>query len=144
MRNTWWISGDYNAICDVCGFKFKASQLKKRWDGAMVCERDWETRHPQELIRPIPDQIKLPWTRPEGTDQYVNSQIKTAVMLAGLTSVIITDSTISTSTPVLIIGDITDSKGVLLGVVSGSGTATITASVAPAADWTIYYRIVGL
>lgn len=38
----------------------------------MVCQQDWEMRHPQELIRPIPDQIKLPWTRPEGNDQYIS------------------------------------------------------------------------
>lgn len=42
--------GDYNAICDGCGFKFKASMLKKRWDGYMVCEKDWEPRHPQDLV----------------------------------------------------------------------------------------------
>ena len=34
----------------------------------MVCKDDWEARHPEEFIRPIPDQQKLPWTRPEGSD----------------------------------------------------------------------------
>ena len=68
MRATWFDSGDWNAICDVCGFKFKASQLKKRWDGLMVCDGDWEQRHPQELIRPIAESPALPWTRPEATD----------------------------------------------------------------------------
>lgn len=32
----------------------------------------WEIRHPQEFIRPVPDQQKLPWTRPEATDSYLN------------------------------------------------------------------------
>jgi hypothetical protein len=68
MRSSWWRSKDWNAICDRCGFKFKASELKKTWDGLMVCSDDWEMRHPQELIRPIPDQQKLPWTRPEPSD----------------------------------------------------------------------------
>ena len=144
MRKTWFENGDWNAICDECGFKFKAKDLKKRWDGAMVCSRDFETRHPQELIRPISDQQKLPWTRPEGTDQFIDSKIKSVVMLANQKSVVITDATISTAHFVLVIGNIQDSKGVLAGVTSGAGTATITASVAPAADWTIYYRIVGL
>lgn len=71
MRTPWFESGDWNAICDVCGFKFKASDLKLRWDGLRVCEIDWERRHPQELIRPLPDEPKLPWTRPEGTDVFV-------------------------------------------------------------------------
>ena len=71
MRFTWFRSGKYNAICDVCGFKFKETSLRKRWDGLMVCEQDWEQRHPQELLRPVPDQVKLPWTRPEGRDQFI-------------------------------------------------------------------------
>ena len=72
MRFTWFRSGKWNVICDVCGFKFKESSLRKRWDGLMVCERDWEQRHPQELLRPVPDQVKLPWTRPEGRDQFIS------------------------------------------------------------------------
>lgn len=71
MRRTYWKSGDYSALCDVCSRKFKASQLKLRWDGLRVCSEDWEVRHPQELIRSIPDQTKLNWTRPEPTDTYI-------------------------------------------------------------------------
>lgn len=72
MRSTWWKSGQFNVLCDVCGFKFKSIDLRQRWDGLMVCQNDWETRHPQELIRPIQDQNKLPWTRPEPPNQYVS------------------------------------------------------------------------
>lgn len=72
MRNTWWKSGTWNAQCDVCGFKFKSTELRQRWDGLMVDDACWEMRHPQELIRPIPDQNKLPWTRPESTDVFWN------------------------------------------------------------------------
>ena len=57
--------GDYNALCDVCGFKYKASELKTRWDGIKVCSKDFETRHPQDLRRPARPQKPLPWTRPE-------------------------------------------------------------------------------
>ena len=49
-KNDYFKPGDRNAICDGCGFKFKASQLRKRWDGYMVCEDDWEPRHPQDLV----------------------------------------------------------------------------------------------
>lgn len=68
MRNTWFKSGLYNAICDRCGWKFKNTDLQLSWDGLQVCSSCWESRHPQEMIRPIPDQNKLPWTRPEPTD----------------------------------------------------------------------------
>jgi len=43
--------GTHNSVCDVCGFKYKADQLRTRWDGLEVCEFDYETRHPQSLIR---------------------------------------------------------------------------------------------
>lgn len=46
-----FILGDSNAICDECGFEYKQSQLRKRWDGAMVCSKDWEPRHPQDNIK---------------------------------------------------------------------------------------------
>jgi len=75
MRRNWFKSGEYNAICDVCGFKRKASQVVARWDGLMVCAPSikvgcWEMRHPQDFIRPIPDQRGLPWTRPEAADSF--------------------------------------------------------------------------
>lgn len=77
MRRNWFKSGDWNAICDVCGYKRKASQVVQRWDGLMVCspvvkQGCWELRHPQDFIKPIPDQQALPWTRPEGTDIFVD------------------------------------------------------------------------
>jgi len=55
--------GDWNAICDECGKKFKASQLKLRWDGFMVCQRDWEPRHPQDFVRGVKDTMNTPWSR---------------------------------------------------------------------------------
>lgn len=57
--------GDWNFICDVCGFKFKASQGRKRWDGVYVCQKDFEFRHPQEKRRGIKDTQNVEWTRPE-------------------------------------------------------------------------------
>ncbi len=47
-----FILGDTNAICDTCGFQFKGSELRKRWDNAMACNKCWEPRHPQDLIKP--------------------------------------------------------------------------------------------
>ena len=65
MRNRVTGPGGYNVICDVCGLKYKASDLLKRWDGAMVCKWDWEPRHPQEFIRAKNDTTKLPFIRPD-------------------------------------------------------------------------------
>jgi hypothetical protein len=41
----------HNAICDVCGFRYKASELKLRWDKLMVCPDDYELRNAQEFVR---------------------------------------------------------------------------------------------
>ena len=68
---TTFKKGDWNAVCDVCGFEFKASQLRRRWDNFMVCKDDFEERHPQDFLKSKPDNQSVPWTRPEGTDQFV-------------------------------------------------------------------------
>jgi hypothetical protein len=48
---------DHWFTCDVCGFDFRAHQGKKRWDGFWVCNRDWETRQPQDFVRGRKDKI---------------------------------------------------------------------------------------
>jgi hypothetical protein len=62
--------GDWNCICDECGFKFKASELRKRWDGMMVCKQDWEPRHPADQIRARQERQKPPCVRPESKDKF--------------------------------------------------------------------------
>lgn len=48
-------SGDWLAVCDVCKFEYFASELKRRWDGFLVCEKDWEPRHPLDFIKVKPE-----------------------------------------------------------------------------------------
>lgn len=48
MRN-YYKPGEWNAICDRCGFKYKASMLKEEWQGLMTCPTCWETKHPSLL-----------------------------------------------------------------------------------------------
>lgn len=71
-RKTYWAEGDYKALCDGCGFEFKASELRERYDGMMVCQEDWEPRHPSERPLSIRSPRALPWTRPEGPDVFTN------------------------------------------------------------------------
>ena len=63
--------GDWIADCDLCGRKYKASQLIKRWDGLMCCEDDWEIRQPQDFVRGVADTQIAPWLRPEPQDQFI-------------------------------------------------------------------------
>lgn len=68
----FWKPRDPNAICDECGFKYKQSELRRRWDGLMVCKQDWEPRQPQDFVRGVQDQKPLPFTRPEAPDTFIN------------------------------------------------------------------------
>jgi hypothetical protein len=70
--HTHYVPGEWNAICDRCGFEFKASELKKEWTGLMVCAKDWEPRHPQDFIRVPKEEIAPPWTRPEPDDVFID------------------------------------------------------------------------
>lgn len=71
MQGDWYKPGAWNAICDVCGLRFKSDELQKDWRGLMVCRTDYETRHPQDFLRVRPDTSELPWTRPEGEDEFL-------------------------------------------------------------------------
>jgi hypothetical protein len=82
MRN-YYKPGTWNAICDVCGFKFKADELKKRWDGRMVCDADFETRHPSDLYSPRMDKPPaIEWSRPEAADTFVAVEYITDIVTA--------------------------------------------------------------
>jgi len=63
MRNNL-ILGNYNALCDSCGRKFKALDLKKRWDGLLVCQEDYELRHESDFLRVQKEKISVPFSRP--------------------------------------------------------------------------------
>ena|ERR1700752_3059590 len=70
MYGDWFKPGAWNAICDICGLRFKSDQLRKNWKSEMVCRGCFEMRHPQEFIRVRPEKIAAPWVRPEGADQF--------------------------------------------------------------------------
>jgi len=55
--NSYHKGGSYG-ICDVCGFKYRLSDMRTRWDKALVCDDDYEVRHPQEFVRGRADKIK--------------------------------------------------------------------------------------
>lgn len=71
--NDSFILGDTNAICDTCGFKFKGSQLRKRWDGPMVCSSCWEPRHPQDMIKAVTERNNVKDARPEPAYRFLGT-----------------------------------------------------------------------
>lgn len=70
--STYFKSGLFNAICDICGRKFKSSQVKERWDGMRVCRKDWESRHPMDFFKAHVEDLSIPWNRHEQTDVFTN------------------------------------------------------------------------
>lgn len=68
--------GDWNAQCYRCGRKFKASTMRKQWQGFWVCQNDWEPRQPQDFVRAVPDNPAAPWVQPV-SDEYVGPPICT-------------------------------------------------------------------
>lgn len=45
MPEHGYVSGDPRAECDSCHFIVRRSQLRRRWDGFLVCvQRCWEPR----------------------------------------------------------------------------------------------------
>lgn len=63
--------GDWNAVCYQCGRKFKASELRRHWQGYYVCDKHWEARHPQDFVRGVQDIQTPPWAQPMPGDTFV-------------------------------------------------------------------------
>lgn len=61
MRN-WFKSGEWNVFCMVCNRKIKSGSAKKRWDGLIVCDDDYENRHPMDFLRTRQERISVPFT----------------------------------------------------------------------------------
>jgi hypothetical protein len=70
MKN-YFKSGEWNFICDVCGFKKKISEGRKRWDGLLVCLEDWETDHPQKYLRVRETGTAVSIIRDEPADNFI-------------------------------------------------------------------------
>ena len=65
--------GDWNAMCYQCGGKFKASELKRHWQGYYVCPDHWEPRHPQDFVRGVQDIQTPPWVQSVPQQRFVPS-----------------------------------------------------------------------
>jgi len=70
MVKNYFVSGEWNLICDVCSIKYKANRSKQRWDGFIVCPNCYEQRHPQDFIKTKQDKITVPYIRPP-SDTFV-------------------------------------------------------------------------
>ena len=73
MPRTYFKRGSWNGLCDVCGFKFKFTELQKRWDNLIVCHKDFEQDHPQKYIRVRESGLSVPVIRDRPEDVFVQT-----------------------------------------------------------------------
>ena len=72
MKKNHYIPHEWNVVCDICSKKIKASESRLRWDGFIVCSKDFETRHPQDFIQTRQDKMTVPFSRPRAQDVFVD------------------------------------------------------------------------
>jgi hypothetical protein len=94
MAGPAYLKGDYWRICEECGFKMRASQTKKRWDGLIVCDADFEERHPQDFVKGVIDRQTVPDPRPEAVNNFVGALSTTMLQAAsaGATTIYVTST----------------------------------------------------
>lgn len=74
-KNPGYIPGQNWCICDVCGFDFRAGQMRRRWDNLLVCPEDWEPRHPQDFVRGVRDDTRPAVVNPPGPDVFITTPV---------------------------------------------------------------------
>lgn len=69
--STYWKQGSWNVICDRCGEKKKAEEVRQDWQGFIVCSSCYEPRHSLDFIRTKTDKQSVPFSRPRPPDVFV-------------------------------------------------------------------------
>ena len=64
--------GNWLAICDRCGLRFKSDQMKQTWDGLMVDASCWEPRQPQTFVKGVRE-FPAPYARPKPVEELQNN-----------------------------------------------------------------------
>ncbi len=95
MPGTYFKSGSHNIICDVCGGKFKFHQVKKRWDGLIVCKDDFENDHPQKYIRVRESGLAVPVIRDRPEDVFVEGPVCDYITSSGLADFTVADCAVT-------------------------------------------------
>jgi hypothetical protein len=67
----FYAEGDWNFFCDLCGKKSKAKRAAKTWDNFYVCEHHKEVRNPQDFVRGIKDNQRVPFVRSDTAPTFV-------------------------------------------------------------------------
>ena len=77
MSANFYKEGDFNRICDHCGFKVKASTTRKQWNNLQVCKKHWEPQNEQDFLCGKVDKQWVADARPD-VDPVFNSSVTEA------------------------------------------------------------------
>ena len=68
--------GDHYCICDRCGFRRYASEMRKEWNGSFVCLECFDPKHPQ-YVEPTSrhERQKVDISRPEGEPVFIETKV---------------------------------------------------------------------
>lgn len=59
-REGVYLPGDYYALCDICGFKKRRSEMALDWEKKLVCaDTCHDVRNPQEYLQPAPERQRV-------------------------------------------------------------------------------------
>jgi len=73
-KNPGFKSGNYWVTCQRCDFSYRRSEVRKQWDGLVVCKPCWEPRHPQDFVRSVTDTIAPQGlNNPESQDVFIEA-----------------------------------------------------------------------
>lgn len=73
MGANFYKEGDFNRICDACGFKVKASGTRKQWNGLIVCKRHWEAQNQQDFLQAKVDKQWVVDPRPDSEPVFTQT-----------------------------------------------------------------------
>lgn len=129
-RDPYYKKGDYNAQCDRCDFKRKASEMKMQWNNLFVCYPEcWEARNAQDFLRGFPDHQSVPIARPPQTDVFLTTGIETTIgadEATGQTTITVASSTgMTAAEKIAIILDIGTIHATTVSSVTNSTTIVI-------------------
>ena len=98
-RADFYDHGNPNKICDGCGQKYKASELRETWDHKFMCSYDWEQRQPQDLLKAMPDNQSIDNPRPESnsTISYWNGSSEVTSTNSPSTDEFLTENEVTTN-----------------------------------------------
>lgn len=115
-----FVLGDNNAECDVCGWEWKASKLRRRWDGVYACPNCFEHRPQQDMVRGVKEGQPPEIIRIDQPDKAVTGYLQA---LAGATAITNDDLGTDNRVVVDVMEQITDVYE------AGAVTITIASSV---------------